>query len=1444
MEQEKPPEECPYLVCRNEKNELLTENNTGIITLLQKYDQLGHAEQSEKKDALAQARAKISQVVVEYHTKSNNMVDKYEIHIALWSSTAQLTEEFSLELPLRQDAAFKGVFKDVEVDEHTMVVCRVVHVVSELEEKRTTASRLQLALLRRPEAVGGMPLRDALARGTDSMPFYAVSSDLLFADAPLLVASGRLDPGLVLLRNREVAVDVALRRLDCMYEDALQGELSSPKIAVCRTLQCGEIPVPDPARNSVYVTLDSGRFTQGKHIQVMLTVRNDQGATEPNCLAVGTLDARNNVTSCVCLGTQTPVWHETVRVTLPPERIRTAHLLFTVRQCSAKQDKVAPFAFAFLPLTNPDGSLVGDGPITLDCYKHTSTNSLPPITYLTQAVSSSSGAGGAGGLAGAGAGAGAATSSSDLSNSNGPLRHSDSGTFAPRRNESLVVSVSSFCKIPRSPQIAALTQWRQLPGQTELLLDGILSAMGGDEFVTFLPDVLRALFEILQANDVHTPLGKKCFQTLVRVLGASPLVDAKNKRYVLVKAYLEQETDRLAEAYSRVHYALMGGIEASFDSPDNSLRMQTMKTLHTMFRFIVTSRIAEMRGQITSPRDDTAFKQTLTRFFERLSTTVGAATTQATALRAIAVKNFDQVLLLMGKFFTRQELCRVFFGFLSRALFEKEAPTKNTVSVALQMEVGLFFRVLETVLRIDDETAPVLMPTICDIIRNHPQESVPLLVAVVEFLSLNRESIPTDSLNDIISVMPQIMQLLKMIYDTPDCCSASTASSSSSNNGGAAGTQNKHKEESCRAESTQKLITQLFSKTITEKQLVVTSFLGLLSVMFYTEVLDRVVDAFAAQEADGSVDAGLRRFLGDTFGVLTAICTDTELYPASWFSMTMFMEQTALNIVCYSKDKLIARADKAAAATPEGDAEMALWAAFLRLCVVLLGRYTEYDWDRFPDRTLYEESWSNPGFVIPWVQDECFPVVPRKACLLPLLSAVLRLLALSSVLPDVDAFVGDLYHGIALGEYRETGKFARATTLSCETVDAAMTDWRNGKRAGVVACGVFQHFFGENVRERFATAEDAAVRAAGAEFVQSILNLLQLEMEYDEIPDSAAEERAGVTIRMMDYFVNFELSRYFRYVHMLYHLHRREDSAAKGAGEGASEGASYAEAGCTILLHATRLGWTDDPLPVLELQSGVAPLPAEPSWARRQRLYRDAVDCFNRAGLQERSLALLRELEVFHTLRRDFAQLAAVLKDQADCYAAVAQPARAFPRYFLLSYYGSGFSIVYANKQCVYRGEPRDTVATVSARLRARFPAADVRTALAPADAAALRSAPGQVVVVAQLEPASEAEARGEARVFPAKMPPSLREYHRCNNTSVFVHADPAAHTRTFYFSEESFPGTRRRSDVVRTVTVDAPETAAAQAPETDSDGASGAPSGVNGDAAAAPAVAAAPASS
>jgi len=332
---------------------------------------------------------------------------------------------------------------------------------------------------------------------------------------------------------------------------------------------------------------------------------------------------------------------------------------------------------------------------------------------------------------------------------------------------------------------------------------------------------------------------------------------------------------------------------------------------------------------------------------------------------------------------------------------------------------------------------------------------------------------------------------------------------------------------------------------------------------------------------------------------------------------------------------------------------------------------------------------------------------------------------------------------------------------------------------------------------RFRKDANPAVAQAGEEFLPRIINLLQLEMEYDAVlGDAESEERAAVTMKMMNYFMSFEMSRYFRYVHNLYTLHLREDTTT-------GESINYAEAGTTILLHANQLGWTDEILPELELQNE-QPFPEEPSWARKQRLYYLAIEAFNKAKLPERSLDLLKELEVFHTMKKNYGHLKKVLLAMHEAYVSMKSPSRVFSPYFLICYYGTGFTIVYSNKRFVYRADSGDTIEVVADRLRHLFPSASVTInnegSLDSAKVEMWKKSEGQEIVVLPLRPSCEQETRGEERVFPAKMPQFLKEYHVCNNTDIFLLEDTVSGKKSFLFTEERFPGTRRRLEVLKEI--------------------------------------------
>jgi len=211
----------------------------------------------------------------------------------------------------------------------------------------------------------------------------------------------------------------------------------------------------------------------------------------------------------------------------------------------------------------------------------------------------------------------------------------------------------------------------------------------------------------------------------------------------------------------------------------------------------------------------------------------------------------------------------------------------------------------------------------------------------------------------------------------------------------------------------------------------------------------------------GNEDKGIRVFLNTVMVILRAICADDDLYLESWYSMHMFKEQTCLALMDYAKETLISRVDKAKNKTPEGEAEMELWGSFFRVCIVLLAQYTSYDWKEFPDPELYKKSWPDtPSHIIPIIQKECFPKIPRKTYLVSILPSLLRLLSLCEQVSTIEAFVADIYFGIAVDEFKQTGKFERTTSVSCETVDAVMTDKRNGKADCVIVPDkTLQRFF-------------------------------------------------------------------------------------------------------------------------------------------------------------------------------------------------------------------------------------------------------------------------------------------------------------------------------------------------------------------------------------------------
>ena len=116
--------------------------------------------------------------------------------------------------------------------------------------------------------------------------------------------------------------------------------------------------MPGDVRNDMYVTIVRAEFERGtkksgRNVDVEVAVVLDTGQVLNNCISMGVGEPPvGQYHSTVYYHTNSPVWHETLKLEIPIEEFERAHLRFYFRHCSSQEtrDKHAIFAFAFLPL--------------------------------------------------------------------------------------------------------------------------------------------------------------------------------------------------------------------------------------------------------------------------------------------------------------------------------------------------------------------------------------------------------------------------------------------------------------------------------------------------------------------------------------------------------------------------------------------------------------------------------------------------------------------------------------------------------------------------------------------------------------------------------------------------------------------------------------------------------------------------------------------------------------------------------------------------------------------------------------------------------------------------------------------------------------------------------------------------------------------------------------
>jgi len=339
----------------------------------------------------------------------------------------------------------------------------------------------------------------------------------------------------------------------------------------------------------------------------------------------------------------------------------------------------------------------------------------------------------------------------------------------------------------------------------------------------------------------------------------------------------------------------------------------------------------------------------------------------------------------------------------------------------------------------------------------------------------------------------------------------------------------------------------------------------------------------------------------------------------------------------------------------------------------------------------------------------------------------------------------------------------------------------------------FKKYLRHILKERFEKEKDVALRNHGLNFLQDMEKIVDLFTALRVLPKAHDDDRTEARLQLMQYLKQTDRQdKYVKYIHDLCAQHE--------------ESGNNVEAGLTLLLHAGLYNWTEQPIP-----------PAGPftttdlAWQRKELLYFQAIDFFERGKGWEKAIDLMEELRLqYQEVFFDYEKLSNILARQARLFHSIVSEERIYPDYFFVGFYGKGFPPDIANKQYIFKGYELEHSREFQGRIVALWPGAEILTFTeAPDDD--IKESLKQYLQIYTVKPASLEEIEDKER-FNQRMPPSVKKFLINNDVKWFVYSKPFRKEKqknkenefedlwirnTYFTTADILPGVRRRVEVV-----------------------------------------------
>ncbi|KXS95602.1 hypothetical protein AC578_10377 [Pseudocercospora eumusae] len=278
------------------------------------------------------------------------------------------------------------------------------------------------------------------------------------------------------------------------------------------------------------------------------------------------------------------------------------------------------------------------------------------------------------------------------------------------------------------------------------------------------------------------------------------------------------------------------------------------------------------------------------------------------------------------------------------------------------------------------------------------------------------------------------------------------------------------------------------------------------------------------------------------------------------------------------------------------------------------------------------------------------------------------------------------------------------------------------------------------------------------------------------------------TLHLMEFLRDVDSEdAYIRYVHQLADMQTTSGNDA--------------EAGLALQMHADRYEW--DPNHMLSEMTDPK-MPAQSAFERKEQLYFQICQNFEKGQAWKRALTAYRELAVEYELNTfDFGKLARTQRAIASIHERIARGERTHPRYFRVVYLGLGFPATLRDKHFIFEGLPTDRLAMFEDRMQQLHPSATILRGGLEADVE------GQFLQIYAVSPNKDIEHMVYQRT---KVSQAVREYNLISNPQRFAttsrhpaHDIPITEQiveKVIYTTAEEFPTLLRRSEVVKIETV------------------------------------------